>query len=340
MPDSILERFEQYRLDYLKSSIKSAYKAQAHSTENFDTLCSIASFLPLKDDAKQVFLIVPSVFNSPDILFIGSPDDIITQLRNFGIVYLVEWQEVHDSTINLNDYALSVAEILKVLVLKHHQEIDLVGHCLGGNLSLAACVINQKSVSSLLLLSTPWDFSYLTKASEIYGNLGISASIANLEKVPALYFQILFFLMQPESFRQKLDYYYAKQDQLNKEEFFAIEDWQFSGYDLPKALYNQLMEEFICLNIMAKKCWVIGENIIDPSLIKKPVMMVIGTKDKIVTAESSRALCDIISSVTLFEYDTGHIGYLVGSQRQNFMLDLKKWIKKRGQNERSLHYAC
>lgn len=336
----ILEQFEQYKHDYFKYRCGNSYKNQVSFTEGFDSLCSISAFLPSKVDAGQVFLIIPSIFNSPDILSIGSPGDIITQLRNFGVVYLIEWQEVHDPRVNLNDYAASVAALVKVLALKHHQEIDLVGHCLGGNLAIAASVIHHKLVASLLLLSTPWAFSYLAMAKEMHSSLGLNIAISNLEKVPALYFQILFFLMQPESFKHKIDYYHAKQDKLNKEEFFAIEHWQFSGYDLPKALYNQLMEEFIGSNIMFDNQWKVGSHAIDPALIKKPVMMVVGTKDKIVTTKSSKVLCDIISNITLFEYNTGHIGYLVGSQKQNFMVDLKEWIEKTGQNERSLHYAC
>ena len=336
----ILQEFERYKLEYLAFGHQTDYKTHASASSVFNELCSITHFHSLKTEAKQVFLLTPSVFNSPNILSIGHPHDIITNLRNFGEVYLIEWLEIKNPNVNLNDYALAVTDVLKFISLKHQQKIDLVGHCLGANLAIAASILKQNLVSSIILMSIPWDFSYLKGAKAIYSKLNFGHTIGALDQVPALYFQLLFFLMQPESFKQKIDYYHDQRDKLDKEAFFAIEHWQFSGHDLPRALYNQLMEDLIGSNAMLKKQWVLKDQIIDLALITKPVMMVIGTKDKIVPTHSSRPLCDIIPNITLFEYNTGHIGYLVGSQREHFMLDLHEWINKIGTNERSLYYAC
>lgn len=336
----ILQEFERYKLEYLAFDHQTDHRTHAAANSVFNDFCSIIHFNSLKTTAKRIFLLTPSVFNSPNILSIGHPHDIITNLRNFGEVYLIEWLEIKNPNVNLNDYTIAVANVLEFISLKHEQEIDLVGHCLGANLAITASILKQNLVSSIILMSVPWDFTYLKGAKEIYSKLKFGHAIDSLNQVPALYFQLLFFLIQPESFKQKIDYYHDQKENLDKETFFAIEHWQFSGHDLPRALYNQLMEDFIQSNIMFRNQWVVQDHTINPSLITKPVMMIIGTKDKIVPTHSSRPLCNIIPNVTLFEYNTGHIGYLVGSQREHFMLDLHEWINKIGTNERSLYYAC
>jgi polyhydroxyalkanoate synthase len=334
----ILEQFEQYKLDYIEFYNQKNYQDHATTKISFDNFCSILYFSPLATMTKRIFLITPSVFNSPNILSIDHPNDLITNLRHLGAVYLVEWQKILDPAVNLNNYATILANVLESISVKHNQAINLIGHCLGGNLTIATSILKPNLVSSLVLMSPPWDFAYLHKAHNIYLQLKLNEAIESLDQAPAIYFQLLFFLMQPESFEQKIDYY-SKQT-LNKASFFAIEHWQFSGHALPKALYNQLMEDFIKNNIMLKNQWIINNNIINPALISKPVSIIIGTKDKIVASSSSKTLCDIIPNSTLFEYNTGHIGYLVGSQKEHFMIDLNKWINKVGENERSLYYAC
>lgn len=139
--------------------------------------------------------------------------------------------------------------------------------------------------------------------------------------------QILFFLLSPESFEQKLDFFQENQKDIATSKFFEIERWQFSGHAISRKTYDDLMNHFIDDNILVKKLWIVDQIVIDPSKIKLPIMIVSGSKDKLVPTYSSSVLSGFGD---LFEYNSGHIGYLVGSQRKQFVEDLAAWIENLG----------
>ncbi len=339
---SLLQDFEKYQSDYKKFSYCLSCSNAANKVIDFDYSSRVLVFdSTALSETDRIFLVSPSIFNSPDILLISSPDDLITNLRMFGKVYMVEWKEVTRQDHTLDNYAISLSKILLQIQQHHNKNIDIIGHCIGGNIAIAANILAKHQANSITLLSTPWDFSFLKAPKKIYDELDLEKTIESIETVPALYFQILFFLMNPSSFEQKIGYYKHKASNMNIEKFFAVERWQSSGIDLPKALYKQLMNSFIDKNIMLNNEWKIDGVTIDPSLINSPTLLIIGTKDNIVPPESSNALPILKPHITKFSYDTGHIGYLVGSQKKKFILELNSWIKNmESKYERSLHYAC
>lgn len=322
----ILE-FEEYRSDYLSFSGHKKYRECASDIRNFDDYISLLYFAPLSSNAQKIFLIIPSIFNSPDILNIGRPSDIITNLRSLGGVFLIDWKEVKDPNCSLSNYISSISQLLAELSLQRCEKIDLIGHCLGGNLALAINILKPELIGSLTLLSTPWDFSFLSEFREMHKKLVLDSAVKDLDYIPAIYFQILFFLMNQSSFAEKIDYYISNKNKVNIDDFFAIEKWQFSGHDLPRGLYIELMDDIIGKNIMFNNMWNIDGKIIDPSIITNEVIIITGTKDRIVPSCSSSPLVNIIQQSKKFEYNTGHIGYLVGSQKEHFMLDLINSLK-------------
>jgi len=336
-----LEIFEQYQQKYQSAKNKKPYPYTKQIS--FNKACNILFF---EGQGYETFLIVPSIFNSHEILTIDAPNNMVTNLRKMGSVYLIEWLEVDDKDFGLADYAVVVAEVLKAVVcfprtshakIRGSQEaheilassprdpIHLIGHCLGGSLSVAASLIHQEYVGSLILLTTPWNFGHLLPAKTLYDSLELAKAVEGLDHIPAIYMQILFFLLSPESLEQKLDFYQANCEDIDNSNFFEIERWQFSGHPIPRKAYDDLMDGFIDDNILAKGLWSVDGIVIDPGKLLMPVMIVVGKKDKLVPKSS----CGILSSLAkVFEYNSGHIGYLVGSQRERFMRDLKEWISK------------
>jgi polyhydroxyalkanoate synthase len=298
-------------------------------------------FPSLSSRSEELFVIIPSIFNSPEILMIGAPHDIISHLREIGAVYLLEWQEVVDLDFKLSDYALVATQALEYISNKHpSNRSHVVGHCLGGNFAITASVLRPDLVASLTLLTTPWDFTYLKHARAIHKALELDQALEQVDFVPAIYLQILFFLLCQDNLQQKLGLYQVNQSVTNRDDIFAIERWQFSGHPIPKAAYNQLIYEFIDNNCLLNKKFIVDNTVIDPSVLKLPVILISGKKDKIAPVCSTMPLYHILPNATSFIYNTGHIGYLVGSQKENFMLDLSEWIKQLSKNERSLYNTC
>lgn len=48
-----------------------------------------------QDDIKT-FLIIPSIFNSPEIFFLARDKSFIENLRSYGEVYLIDWLEIEE----------------------------------------------------------------------------------------------------------------------------------------------------------------------------------------------------------------------------------------------------
>lgn len=281
----------------------------------FSKVCNILLY---EGEGDEAFLIVPSIFNSHEILTLGSPLDIITCLRKTGCVYLIEWLEIEDKDFGLDDYALEVAK-----VLEGYHTIHLVGHCLGGNFAIAASIIHPQLVKSLILLTTPWDFEHFAAPKALYNTIGLAKAVEGLDHIPPIYMQILFFLLSPESFEQKLDFYKANQGNIESGNFFDVERWQFSGHSIPRKAYDDLMDRLIDDNILAKGLWIVDGVAIDLNRLEMPIMMVVGKKDKLIPSSSLGIFLEIGK---VCEYDTGHIGYLVGSKREIVTKDLMEWL--------------
>jgi polyhydroxyalkanoate synthase len=312
---------DQYRLAY--------QRAQRYHTSNdpdmdniaFNAECDLGYFLPTDTQVHKIFLVIPSIFNSHTILTTGKPDDMVTNLRKYGLVYIIKWNEIKRPDFDLTSYTRIVVEVIRYIQSLHNQNIELVGHCLGGIFSLAAGIISQGSINSLTLLTCPWDFAYLQNYRAFYRMLKLDEVILNQTHVPTVYLQILFFLLHPKSFDQKLDMYRAHHESMDTN-FFDIEAWQFSGHPIPKSAYDQLMNQFIDDNILMRNLWYVDGIKIDPMLFRKRVLLISGTMDKIVPSCSTNTLRIALPNKVVRQYTTGHIGYLVGSSRKTFIQDL------------------
>ncbi len=271
----------------------------------------------LKNNNERSFLVIPSIFNSPEILFLSNSKSFIDNLRQYGQVFLVDWFELNEADYLLEDYALRVIEIIGELRQKNIHAIDLIGHCIGGNLSIAAAVIVPGSINTVTLLSTGWDFSHFSLPYNIYQYLGLDLHVQNLPMIPKLYIQILFFLLFPNQFNDKLDKFSTLKSEEERDLAFRIENWLLSGTALPKSTYLQIMNDIIRDNMFVELQWKVNNIIIDPSLIVKPIYQITANNDKLVPKSSILALHKLLKNSTFFEVEGGHISYLINDNIPN-----------------------
>ena len=276
-----------------------------------------------KKHSSKTFVVIPSIFNSPDILTTYYPNDFISHLRNFGDVYLLKWKYIANPDFTLTDYAAHAKNIADWIATEQKTNVTLVGHCVGGLFAIATSVILGSKVDSMILLTCPWDFSHFSIRNNVLKILGIDKLLSHHTHIPAAYLQILFFLLSPNHPASRL-----QSCDLDKELFFAIESWQFSGYPLPRATYNELMHEIVEKNILRSNMWDVEGTIINVRAIHCAVALITGTKDRIVPMSSTSSLHTIIPHTTLYEYNTGHIGYLIGSRKKQFFEDISAWLEK------------
>ncbi len=268
---------------------------------------------------------MPSIFNSPEILFINKRQNFVHYLRRFTSIYLMDWQEINLSNYNLTNYIVEIISAVKYLFHKYNCRIDLIGHCIGGTISLIAASVNNEILNSITLLNSPWDFSYLQFQRAAHKQLNLDETINNLTQVPKIYQQILFFLLNPQYFQDKIVKFFEICNQGKKETelFFRIENWLLSGHSLTKSTYIQLTKQLIDENIFHNK---LNKNDKHLDSLELPVCIVIAEKDNIAPPSSTLPLLKIIKNSTLLEVEKGHINYLISTKLTNFFQKFEPWF--------------
>lgn len=312
LQDKYQRYFQEYN-DYSSKCLLGNHYLKLGQKVAKTSYCQVLYYQGFKENNKRNFLVIPSIFNSPEILLLSNSKSFIDNLRQYGDVFLVDWFELNEANYLLEDYVIRIIEIIEKLKQKNISTIDLIGHCIGGNLAIAAAVILPASINTITLLSTAWDFSHFSLPYAIYQSLGWDRHVQNLPMIPKLYIQMLFFLLFPNQFNDKLDKFFAIQSAEEKDLAFRIENWLLSGLALPKGTYEQIMNDIIRDNMLVQLQWKVNNIIIDPSLIMKPVYQIAANNDKIVPKSSILALHKLLKKPTLFEVEGGHISYLINN---------------------------
>lgn len=334
--------YNKYFQDYLKArdSILNEYQVKASkiikATKNYEIL-----YYKFKDSVPKggnyrekfkKFLIVPSIFNSPEILFINNGKNLVDHLTEYGNVYLINWLEVCDANFNFSDYVLELNKACWHIYYSDPVgfELNLIGHCVGGNLALAAAVMNQNITGSLALLTTPLDFSYMQSTIQMHNHCDLDELIKEEAFVPHIYVQILFFLLHQDSFSKKIEKYFSLETDADKLLFFRIEKWLMSGKNLTTTAYLEFTQEIVTKNLLLNNQWVISKTLIDLDVINKPILQVMATSDKIVHRSAIFDLSKNCKKNTLIELSGGHISYLISSQIDSLVQDYVKWLNLNG----------
>lgn len=181
-------------------------------------------------------------------------------------------------------------------------------------------------MSSLSLLTCPWDYYHFRNWINIYKSFGLDQAIVKLEFVPKVYLQMMFFLMFPFQFEDKVNKYFSLDSSKSKHLFMQIEGWLQSGNALSKSTFIQIIQDVCCDNIMYNNQWVIDGNIIDSSKITLPTCLIFAKDDKIVPFKSIEPLLKQIKNSTLIKVVGGHIGYLIGNN-SDFIQQYDNWLE-------------
>ncbi|ABV75398.1 Poly-beta-hydroxybutyrate polymerase [Rickettsia akari str. Hartford] len=208
-------------------------------------------------DDKHKFLIIPSIFNSPEIFFLARGKNFIENLRNYGEVYLIDWLEIEEPKYLLDDYVHKIIEVIDSLKIK---DINCIGHCIGGNLAIATNVLIPKFIKTLTLLTCPWDFSHFFYIRMLHRCLKLDSGIENLPTIPKIHIQILFFLLFPNYFNAKLKKFCSITSDQEQELAFRIEHWLTSGNNISKGVYNQIIQNILDKNMFINLKWQIDNR--------------------------------------------------------------------------------
>jgi polyhydroxyalkanoate synthase len=301
-------------LDTIEDKIDSYLNKHSHYRDKehnllleSDVICENNAFslhkFAAKNNSLSRVLLVPSIINGPEILYLDQNYSLVEILRQNSDIFLVKWKNINNHTrnYNFNDYVLEISNLLEFF----EEKIEIYGHCLGGNIAFAASYLNQEKLSRLTLLTTPWDFSHYAKVAKV------EETFRNYDEIPAIFLEIMFFLQNPMELLTRLN----KQNCTKIS--YKIEKWLHSGNNMAKNTYFQIMQDFIQNNILEKNAWYIGKDFIDPGAFQIYTRIINCSFDKIVPPSSTAPLLEKLPNAEIFILESGHIGYLTNPQFKN-----------------------
>lgn len=274
-------------------------------------------------------LVVPSLINRAHILDLVPDRSFLRALARTHGVWLLDWgvPSTEEQSFGIDEYLTKV--LLPALndARKTGRKVILLGYCMGGLLAMAAAALQAAQVDKLVLLATPWDFSAYplsTRVGLMQWSNALLPWLASGQMLTVDQIQTLFTLLQPFAV-------YDKFKKVSKEGcdgiFAAVEDWLNDGVPLVPKVAQTCLHDWYQLNVTGSGTWRVLDQLITPSAIACPVLLVVPEKDRVVPAECAAPLGAQMPNATMLNVPFGHIGMIVGARAETEVLNkIDVWI--------------
>ncbi len=212
--------------------------------------------------------------------------------------------------------------------------LHALGYCMGGVFltALAAQKEAQASLDRLCFLATPWDFRAgdpLLK-NQVLASMPLAFQQINRHNVlGAEWLQGVFAMVNADRVAEKFARFSALAPESKEATLFvATEDWLNGGVALPAGLVRTFLLSWYAENRTAKGTWCVGGENIRPEDIDIPSLIVAPSRDRLVPAESAKALASRLSRATLQEPCCGHVGMMTGRRAEtDVWYPLLEWLR-------------
>jgi polyhydroxyalkanoate synthase subunit PhaC len=289
-----------------------------------------------RDKAGPAVLVVPSLINRHYVLDLLPERSFLRHMADRGLRPLViDWgapgeEERH---FDLNDYIAGRLEAAFTVALGiAGAPIGILGYCMGGLLALALALRRRREIACLALLATPWDFH-----AERVGQAGLLGILADYLPlwcgahgiVPVDIIQFLFFILDPFSAERKF-IRFAALDPTSQQArtFVALEDWVNDGVPLALETARECMRAWYAENQPGRGLWRVGEQRVDPTLLNRPVLVVVPGRDRIVSPSSAEPLATAIGAAGVLRPQLGHVGMMSAARAPDVLwTPLGKWLR-------------
>lgn len=281
-----------------------------------------------------VVLAVPSLINRAYILDLTERRSVMRYLAAKGLrPFLLDWGEPGEaeSGFDLNDYIVGRLGCALDVVLVRAGRPLAMGYCMGGLLGLGLGVLRQSDLRGLALLATPWDFHLPDRGQADI----INALRKPLEDVirlngvlPTDLLQMLFSSIDPGGCERKFHHFAAlAAGSRRARDFVALEDWLNDGVPLAGKVALECLFSWYVDNAPAQGNWQLGGTVVRPEEFKKPALVLVPKKDRIVPPASAEALARALPNARLKVINAGHIGMVTGGRAQTDVYSLlTKWL--------------
>jgi polyhydroxyalkanoate synthase subunit PhaC len=289
--------------------------------------------------ASAPLLIVYALVNRPYMMDLQEDRSLIRGLLNEGLdVYLIDWgyPDGADRFTTLADYiddqlAGCVEQVLKA---HHLDDLNMLGVCQGGVLSLCFSALHPQRIKNLITMVTPVDFhSPADLLSKWARKIDVAAWVGDGNVSGDVLNQLFLSLMPFRLTQQKyVDLLAANPDRASAENFMRVEQWIFDSPDQAGAAFREFVTWFYQENRLAQNRLEISGRNADLRELRVPILNLIGKRDHLVPPAASLALRELVGSrdYTALEFDLGHIGMYISARAQHEVpASIAKWLAAR-----------
>jgi polyhydroxyalkanoate synthase subunit PhaC len=295
--------------------------------------------LPTRTSGPAV-MICYAMINRPYMMDLQPDRSLIRRLLERGVdVFLIDWgyPDGADRFLDLNDYVnrylLHCAN--KVCELRGESQVNLVGVCQGGTLSLCFTALHPERVRNLITMVTPVDGQTPDDVlSKWVRQLDVGALVAAHGNIPGEWLNAGFATLMP--FRLLSQKYVSLLDMVGDrdklENFLRMEKWIFDSPDQPGAVFEEFITNVYQHNRLINGELQIGGRTVNLSAIKQPVFNIYATEDHLVPPAASRCLQQYVGTKDYSELAVsgGHIGLYVSSKAQTAVpMAIAQWLRER-----------
>jgi poly[(R)-3-hydroxyalkanoate] polymerase subunit PhaC len=203
----------------------------------------------------------------------------------------------------------------------------------GGLLSLALALRCQPEIACLALLATPWDFYaesiqslHLARATDSLVRLSGRGG-----KVPVEAIQTLFYVLDPfTSVRKFIRFASLDPDSDEARSFVALEDWINDGVPLPMRVARSCARSWYRDNEPGRGLWRVAGQLVRPQALRRPALIVVPGRDRIVPPGSAEPLAAALGSATLLRPPLGHVGMMAAARAPDMLwTTIANWLRAR-----------
>lgn len=287
---------------------------------------------------KYPLLIVYALINKSYILDLQPNKSWVKNLLDQGInVYLLDWKSPgkFDKFTTIDDYVnLFIYECVELIKnLENIDKISLQGYCMGATMSLIYTSLHQKNVKNLITIAPVIDTEKdTTVIKNMIQYMDIDKVLSHYENFPYELLYSCYASLKP--FKQGVNKYLSLFENLKDENFIQnflrVEKWLYDTPPIAGETFRQWVKDIYQKNLFSKNKLVIGDNRINLSNIKVPLLNLVADQDHLVSPECSVPLNSLVSSTdtNLMRFSTGHVGLIASGYSQNVVLPkVGNWIK-------------
>jgi polyhydroxyalkanoate synthase len=273
-------------------------------------------------------LIVAPLLVKPYILDLAPGLSFVDYLSRQGFdLFLLDFgtPDLADCTRRFEHYLEELhLAVEKTLARARAPSLTLLGYCLGGLFGALYTTVRPDPVKNLIALATPFDFSQGGPLYRWLHGLDVDRLVDTFGNIPGEWIrdQIRLFSTRTRpdlGLRIWFNFLLRLWDRAYLERQALLSRWLQDLRPFPGEAYRQFVKEFIQGNKLVKGDLLVGGQLIDPTRIRCPLLVLAHTHDLLAPPGSAKALLDLVSSpdgefVEISGGGMGHVDIVIGDE--------------------------